>query len=99
MRRLLSVVAVSAAVLMGLSGVASAGEVKGAPSPSTGSYSTPVATWPVAHRNSICAFSGLEDYNNSQPPTPGVVQTPAEGDPGDAAVCSMLNYGKMSRNG
>ena len=50
-----------------------AGEVKGPP---TGGASTSNDTAAPAHANSICAFSGLNDYTNGQ--TASQVQTAAE---------------------
>jgi hypothetical protein len=55
---------VCAAALMGVcANGALAGEVKGPP---TGGTPTSNDTAAPAHANSICAFSGLNDYNNGQ---------------------------------
>lgn len=54
-------------------GSALAGEVKGPP---TGGTPTSNDTAAPAHANSICAFSGLNDYNNGQ--TVSIVQTAAD---------------------
>ena len=63
----------AAAVVLSLSvSAVFAGEVKG---PSTGGPSTNVTAAP-AHANSICAFSGLNDYVNGQ--TSSRVQTAAD---------------------
>jgi hypothetical protein len=68
-------VAVSvAAVVLSLSvSVVFAGEVKGPP---TGGTSTTNVTGAPEHANSICAFSGLNDYVNGQ--TSSRVQTAAD---------------------
>ena len=57
---------------------------------------TPIESYSA--RASICAFSGLEDFNFEEPVQPGVTQTPAfEGGervpPGSARICSVLNNG------
>src|SRR5438477_559518 len=71
--------ALCAAVLMGLSaGAALAGEVKGPPTGGTSATNFNVAA--TSHANSICVFSGLNDYINGQVEKP--TQTPADGPPG-----------------
>ena len=66
--------AVCAVAITGASASAAfAGEVKGPP---TGGTSTSNDTAAPAHANSICAFSGLNDYTNGQTARP--VQTPAD---------------------
>ena len=67
--------AICAAVVAGLSASAAlAGEVIGPPgSPGSGSQTYTAAP---AHANSICAFSGLNDFNNGQ--TSSIVQTAAD---------------------
>jgi hypothetical protein len=58
------VAALCAVVVTGASaGAAFAGEVKGPPS---GGTSTSNDTAAPAHANSICAFSGLNDFTNGQ---------------------------------
>jgi hypothetical protein len=54
-------------------GAALAGEVKGPP---TGGTPTSNVTAAPAHANSICAFSGLNDYTNGQ--SASIVQTAAD---------------------
>ena len=67
-------VLVCAAAFMGVcANGALAGEVKGPP---TGGTSTSNDTAAPAHANSICAFSGLNDYTNGQ--TASIVQTAAD---------------------
>ncbi len=85
----LGVAVSTAALVLSLSATAAlAGEVKGPP---TGGTSTTDVTAAPAHANSICAFSGLNDYINGQPYS--LVQTAADsfkyyglphGTPGDA---------------
>jgi hypothetical protein len=58
------VAAVCAVAITGVTaGAAFAGEVKGPP---TGGTSTSDRTAAPAHANSICAFSGLNDFTNGQ---------------------------------
>jgi hypothetical protein len=80
-------VAVSAVVVAGLSaGAALAGEVKGPPyqgDPVPGgiadtSNSTPAGT----NAHSLCAFSGLNDYDSDLGQTTKPTQTPADNTPG-----------------
>lgn len=54
-------------------GAALAGEVKGPP---TGGTPTSNVTAAPAHANSVCAFSGLNDYTNGQ--SASIVQTAAD---------------------
>jgi hypothetical protein len=54
-------------------GAALAGEVKGPP---TGGAPTSNVTAAPAHANSVCAFSGLNDYTNGQ--SASIVQTAAD---------------------
>jgi hypothetical protein len=61
-------------------GSALAGEVKGPP---TGGTPTSNDTAAPAHSNSLCAYSGLNDYNNGQ--TVRQTQTPKDAAPGSAA--------------
>ena len=56
--RLVAVAVVAAAFLAGGAGSALAGEVKGPPGPGS------VTPKDVTHANSICSFSGLNDYIN-----------------------------------
>lgn len=57
-------VAVGTVIVLGSAGGAFAGEIGGS------GKDTPAGD----KARSACAFSGLEDYDNTQPPTPGVVQ-------------------------
>jgi hypothetical protein len=59
-------------------GVAFAGEVKGPPT--GGAPNTNYNTNATSHANSICAFSGLNDFQNGQ--TTSQTQTPHDGPPG-----------------
>ena len=61
-------------------GSALAGEVKGPP---TGGTPTSNDTAAPSHSNSLCAYSGLNDYNNGQ--TVRQTQTPKDAAPGSAA--------------
>jgi hypothetical protein len=64
MRRTLAT-ALCAAVVTGLgAGTALAGEVIGPPGTSGGGVQTDTAA--PAHANSLCAYSGLNDYNQGQ---------------------------------
>jgi hypothetical protein len=57
--------AICASLILGSAGVALAGEITG-----TGESLQPL------HAKSLCAFSGLEDFNNGAAPVePGVVQS------------------------
>ena len=72
---------VCAAVMMGLSaGAALAGEVKGPPT--GGTAATNFNTKATDHANSVCVFSGLNDYING--PIVKPTQTPADFAPGSA---------------
>lgn len=75
MRLRSSLVALACAVVVAGAGASSAfaGEVKGPP---TGGTPTTNVTAAPAHANSICAFSGLNDYVNGQ--TARQVQTAAD---------------------
>jgi hypothetical protein len=55
-----------------------AGEVKGPPT--NGAPNTNFNTAATSHANSICVFSGLNDFQNGQTTKP--TQTPADGPPG-----------------
>ena len=81
---LVAVVCAAAFAALGASG-ALAGEVKGPPSPCdpvTGvcAPNTNLNTNATDHANSICVFSGLNDYVNGQKSRP--TQTPKDGPPG-----------------
>jgi hypothetical protein len=88
----------TAAVILGigLATPALSGEVTG-----TGSW-TPIKLGLAAA--SLCAFSGLEDFNSNPangpaPVVPGDTQTPHEQNgiyppAGAARICSLLNHGK-----
>ena len=73
MKRFGVAVSVAAVVLSLSASAAFAGEVKGPP---TGGVSTSNDTAAPAHANSICAFSGLNDYTNGQ--SVSQVQTAAD---------------------
>ncbi|MEP6812017.1 MAG: hypothetical protein ABI990_03410 [Actinomycetota bacterium] len=71
--------AICAVTVAGLSaGAALAGEVKGPPT--GGTAATNFNTAATTHANSVCAFSGLNDYINGQADRP--TQTPADGPAG-----------------
>jgi hypothetical protein len=81
MRMKSSIVAAVCAVVFGAVGVsgALAGEVKGPPTGGVPSVNNDTAA--PFHANSICAFSGLNDFRNG--PTVNQTQTPAnQGAPG-----------------
>jgi hypothetical protein len=81
------VAAVCGAALAGAgAGVASAGEVTGAPgTPGVPFSGSGVRTGAPAHSNSICSYNGLNDMNPDQGPINSIVQTPHnQGSPGDA---------------
>ena len=59
-RKALCVVAVTVAATVSMAGAAVAGEVTGPP----GSVGHPGAKKDMTHANSICAFSGLNDFVN-----------------------------------
>ncbi len=63
-RPMLLGIAVGAVIVLGSAGGAFAGEVGGS------GKDTPAGD----KARSLCAFSGLEDFDNLQPPDPGVVQ-------------------------
>jgi hypothetical protein len=63
-RRILWGVAVGAALVFGSAGGAFAGEIGG------NGGETPAGE----NSRSLCAFSGLEDFDGTQPPEPGVTQ-------------------------
>jgi hypothetical protein len=81
MKRFGVAVSVTAVVLSLSASAAFAGEVKGPP---TGGVSTSNDTAAPAHANSICAFSGLNDYTNGQ--ITSQTQTPKDGPPGTPGV-------------
>ena len=64
MKKILVGVAVSASLLLGTAGSAFAGEITGNGKPTAAS----------THSRSLCAFSGLEDFDDLAPVDPGVVQ-------------------------
>jgi hypothetical protein len=73
--------AACAALVVGvLAGVASAGEVKGPPSPTTRTQQQVDAqrTAAPANSNSICSFSGLNDMIVGQGPTDFHVRSPGQ---------------------
>ena len=92
MRRL-AVVAVSAAVLAGTgASTASAGEVKGPPNQPNNTNETGA----LAHANSACAASGLNDFDSAEGQAVSQVQTAADswryyglpkGAPGKLGLC------------
>jgi len=71
MRRYLLVIALAATMVIASAGAAFAGEVKGPPGSDPTNY-----TAARTHANSICAYSGLNDYpDGSQSGPPGRVQS------------------------
>ena len=70
--RLACITSCAAALFAITAGIAHAGEVKGPPD----TIDNTNVTAAPAHANSICAFSGLNDYNNGQTATQ--TQTPAD---------------------
>jgi hypothetical protein len=88
--------AVCAATIIGTGGAAFAGEINGK------GEQTPIGKGTA--RNSLCAFSGLQDGEGPDDPLsgPGHVQTPhGEPDydlyfpPGSASICQWLNNGQL----
>ena len=89
----LAVVAVSAAVLAGTgASAASAGEVKGPPNQLNNTNETGA----LAHANSACAASGLNDFDSAEGQAVSQVQTAADswryyglpkGSPGKLGLC------------
>jgi len=80
-RRMATAAACAAAIVLGSSTAAFAGEVTGPP----GSATAPPQhrTGAPAHSQSICSYNGLNDFN--QGPTVNRTQTPAnQGSPGEA---------------
>jgi hypothetical protein len=75
-----AVAAAVCAVVFGAAGAsgALAGEVKGPPT--GGAPNTNFNTAATSHANSICVFSGLNDFQNGQVTSP--TQTPKDGPPG-----------------
>jgi hypothetical protein len=80
MRKAITAALVTAFVTALTAGSALAGEVKGPP---TGGTPTSNATAAPTHANSLCAYSGLNDYINGQ--TDRQTQTPKDAAPGSAA--------------
>jgi hypothetical protein len=80
MKRLCTVMVCAAATACVASAGALAGEVKGPP---TGGTPTSNDTAAPSHSNSLCAYSGLNDYVNGQ--TARQTQTPKDAAPGSAA--------------
>ena len=74
MRRLIVVAAAVAMLVAAGIGGAVAGEVKGPP----GTVNNTNETAAPAHANSICAFSGLNDFDSSEGQTVSQVQTAAD---------------------
>ena len=94
MRRLLVILASVTALVAGGTGWAFAGEVKGPP----GTLNNTNTTGALDHANSICAASGLNDFDLSDPDgqTVSQVQTAADswkfyglpkGSPGKLGLC------------
>lgn len=82
MKRLLVVAAFVAVLVLSVASGAFAGEVKGPP---TGpDPNTNLNTAATSHANSFCVFSGLNDFDYSDPngQTTKQTQTPADGPPG-----------------
>ena len=80
MRRLCALTVAVFALVAAASTGALAGEVKGPP---TGGAPTTNDTAAPDHSNSLCAYSGLNDYVNGQ--TDRQTQTPKDAAPGSAA--------------
>jgi hypothetical protein len=80
MKRLFVVAASVFVLVLAAASAALAGEVKGPP---TGGTSTSNDTAAPTHSNSLCAYSGLNDYTNGQ--TDRTTQTPKDAAPGSAA--------------
>ncbi|MEO5577336.1 MAG: hypothetical protein ABIR67_14410 [Gaiellaceae bacterium] len=84
-KRLLAVTLCAAAVLGVSVSAALAGEVKGPPyqgAPVAGGIVTPANATGATHARSLCAFSGLNDYDSLIGQNSKQVQTPADGPPG-----------------
>jgi opacity protein-like surface antigen len=79
-RKSLLAVAVCTAALTGASASAAlAGEVIGPPgTPGVAGSGSGIATGAVAHANSICAFSGLNDFILGEGPIDFIVQSPGQ---------------------
>jgi hypothetical protein len=73
MRKAFATALCAAFITVLTAGAALAGEVKGPP---TGGTPTSNVTAAPAHANSVCAFSGLNDYTNGQ--SASIVQTAAD---------------------
>lgn len=86
MRRILSTaVAFAAMVLVGAT-ASLAGEVKGPPykgQPVPGGLTSNIPATADGKAKSLCAFSGLNDFDASEGQTVKQTQTPADGAPGD----------------
>jgi hypothetical protein len=76
-RRYLLVVALAAVMLIGSAGAAFAGEVKGPPGDDPTMHNLNV-TGALDHANSICAASGLNDYDQARGQNESQVQTAAD---------------------
>jgi len=74
----------------GVAGSAFGGEVKGPPSPCVDGVCAPntnLNTAATDHANSICVFSGLNDFQNGQKTKR--TQTPADGPPGTPGTACL----------
>ncbi len=93
-KKALCVVAVSVATLVSVgASSALAGEVTGPP----GSVGNPGETKDMSHANSICAFSGLNDFVNG--PTDFIVQSYGQDVRLHGAEPSAFNPGDACRGG
>ncbi len=76
MRRLLLVVVLASVMVIGIGGAAFAGEVKGPPG--DGSVHLTDTTGALSHARSICAASGLNDFDPEEGQNVSQVQTAAD---------------------
>ena len=92
-KKALGVVAVSVAATVSVAGAAFAGEVTGPP----GSVDNPGMKKDMSHPNSICAFSGLNDFVNG--PTDFIVQSYGQDVRLHGADPTAFNPGDACRGG
>ena len=83
MRKLFAVISCTALIVAVGASAAFAGEVTGNGKP----------TAVRDHAASLCAFNGLNDLNPEQGQTSSRVQTPRDGEPGDAAFGAEVEPG------
>jgi hypothetical protein len=82
-RRFTTAACVVAFMSLGVVGVALAGEVKGPPTGGTPVPTSQYNTKATDNANSVCVYSGLNDFNNGQ--NTRQTQTPKDAAPGSAA--------------